>query len=155
MRIFLLLFTLLFTTQSFAIDNDKGYPSLVAQPEISQFGLLVKEAGLAEFFQAPGPFTLFAPSNEAIAKMDQNKLKEMRTPAHSDELIDFINYHVVMGKYPSSTIKTRAYRTVNGKNIDVVVDGETIKVNGAKVIKSDISGPNGVAYIIDQVLMPK
>ncbi len=155
MRQLLLLFAMLFSTLGFAEDVNKAYPSLVGQPEISQFGLLVKEAGLTEFFQAPGPFTLFAPSNEALAKMDQKKLKEMQTKEHSDELIDFINYHVVMGKYPSSTIKTKAYRTVNGQNIEVVVDGEKITVNGAKVIKSDISGPNGVAYIIDQVLIPK
>ena len=139
---------------AFTEDLNKPYPSLMTQPEISRFGQLVQQAGLTQFFQAPGPFTLFAPSNAAIEKMDQAKLQELQQPEHSDELIDFINYHVVMGKYPSNTLKSRAYRTVNGKNIDVVVNGEEIRVNGAKVLKVDIQGPNGVAYVIDQVLMP-
>ena len=131
-----------------------SYPALMSHPEVSTFGDLVKKAGLGNFFDGTGPFTVFAPSNDAFSKMNQKYLAELQKPEKRDELAELVNYHVVLGKYPSKNLKTRSLRTVNGKDVSVKVENGEIWVNGAKVVQSDIEGPNGVAFIIDKVLVP-
>jgi uncharacterized surface protein with fasciclin (FAS1) repeats len=131
-----------------------AYPNLVGRPELSTFRDLVIKAGLWNFFQAPGPYTLFAPNNSAFEKMDQKKLAELKKPENRDALADFVNYHVIMGKYVSKNLKDTEYRTINGKNVTVHTKDGHITVNNANVIQADIEGPNGVGYIIDQPLIP-
>lgn len=152
---------LAFSTQSFCDEPPPSstpehipYPNLVGRPELTIFRDLVIKAGLWDFFQAPGPYTLFAPNNSAFEKMDQTKFTELQKPEHRGELIDFVNYHVIIGKYGSKNLKNQAYRTVNGKNVIVHIQDGHITVNGANVIVKDLEGPNGIGYIIDQPLIP-
>lgn len=151
--IVLFLCALLVGTAGFA-DDTAGYPKLVSNPEVSTFASLVKKAGLWDFFQGTGPFTVFVPNNAAFSKMDQKKLEELQKPENSDKLVNLINYHIILGAYPLTNLKTQQYRTVYGDDIDVQVTDTLITVNGAKVLTADIIGPNGVGYIIDRVLVP-
>lgn len=162
MKLLVLLLTSAILSASYLAVSDenvpaemaKNYPSLTAHEEISKFGKLVYEAGLVNFFNAPGPFTLFAPSNSAVDKMNQKYLADLQKPENRDKLIDLVNYHVVMGRYNPSSLKTGPLKTVNGKEIQLKVEDGQITVNGAKVVQPEIVGPNGVAYVIDTVLLP-
>ncbi len=136
------------------IEAVKARPGIMTQPDLSTFDSLIKTAELVNFFNGSGPFTVFAPSNEAFDKMDQTVLKDLLKPENRDELVNLINNHVILGGYTSIALKSKSYRTVYGKEVDVKANGGLITVDGAHVIKSDILGPNGVGYIIDQVLMP-
>lgn len=133
----------------------KGQYPLMYETDLSTFNRLVEIANLVDFFQGTGPFTAFVPSNEAFAKFDQKNLEKLKQPESRDQLIDLINYHVILGKYLSNTIKPGTFRTVNGKNITIKKDDDgTIWVNDAKVVRIDLCGPNGVAHVIDTVLVP-
>lgn len=130
------------------------YP-VMREADLSTFTGLVETANLVDFFQGTGPFTVFAPSNEAFVKFDQKSLEKLKQPESRDQLIDLINYHVILGKYLSKNIKPGTFRTVNGKNITIKKDDDgQLWVNNAKVIRVDLCGPNGVAHIIDTVLVP-
>jgi uncharacterized surface protein with fasciclin (FAS1) repeats len=145
--------SLSYSEESPSTEAAKTY-MLLKRPELSTLALLVEKAGLVNFFQGTGPFTVFAPSNTAFEKMDKATLESLQRPENRDSLIDLINYHVVMGEYPSNRLKSRSYKTVNGKDIEVRNENGEITVNGVKVVKADLEGPNGVAYIIDSVLKP-
>ncbi|MBS0654642.1 MAG: fasciclin domain-containing protein [Verrucomicrobia bacterium] len=140
-------------TEEPATEVRAAYP-LLAKPELSTLVMLVQKAGLGDFFKGTGPFTVFAPSNSAFEKMDPAAFEALQKPENRGTLIDLINYHVVMGAYPSNELKSRSYRTVNGKDIEVKNENGKITVNGANVVQTDIKGPNGVGYIIDTVLTP-
>lgn len=127
---------------------------VMREPELSTFKSLVLEANLQDFFNGTGPFTSFVPSNSAFSKFDQKKLESLREQKNRDELIDFINYHIILGKYLSQNLKPGTVRTLNGKNITIHIEGDQIWINDAKITKKDLVGPNGVAYIIDGVLAP-
>lgn len=134
--------------------SDTTIPVVLRDAELSTLASLIQTANLVDFFQGTGPFTSFAPSNDAFAKFDQSKLESLKDPANLDELVDFINYHVILGTYPSHNLKSCTKRTVNGKDITIKVDGDQIWVNEAKVTKKDLMGPNGVTYVVDTVLVP-
>ena len=127
---------------------------MMQDPELSTFASLITAANLTKFFDGTGPFTAFAPSNTAFQKLDPKMLQELKTPEKLDQLIDLINYHVVLGKYLAKSIKPGQMRTVNGKDIRIRVEGDEIWVNDAKVIKPNLVGPNGVIHVINEVLIP-
>lgn len=126
--------------------------SPLQDPEIKTFRDLAFNAGLRDLFQGTGPFTFFAPSNEAFKNF--NKLQILQQPTNHDALVDLLIYHVVPGKYMSSTFKTMDLKTINGKELHISIENGTIKVNGANVTRRDMVGPNGVVYVIDKVLEP-
>lgn len=128
--------------------------SIMMREELSTFASLVATANLQDFFNGTGPFTSFLPSNKAFENFSQSKLADLRDEKNRDELIDFINYHVIHGKYMSQSLKPGSVRTLNGKNITIRIEGDQIWVNDVKVVKKDLVGPNGVSYIIDSVLTP-
>ena len=136
------------------INQVQGESVLLTNPDLTTFASLVKKANLVNFFHGTGPFTSFIPSNEAFSKFDKKKLAALEDPKNMDELVDFINYHVILGKYLSQNLKSGIKRTVNGKNINVRSENGQIWVNEAKVTQTDLVGPNGVTYIVDAVLVP-
>ena len=114
----------------------------------------VKAAGLVETLKGAGPFTVFAPTDEAFAKVpkatldallqDQAKLKEVLT------------YHVVAGKVMAAdVVKLKEAKTVQGSSVKIAVNGGTVSVDNAKVVKTDVAASNGVIHVIDTVIMPK
>ena len=116
--------------------------------------MLVNKAQLKDLFNGTGPFTVFAPTDEAFKKLGKEKLDRLTKPENRDELSTILIYHVVPGKYLSKSLKTRQSISVGGKPLQINVEGGEIKVNNAKVVKMDLVGPNGVIHEIDTVLMP-
>jgi uncharacterized surface protein with fasciclin (FAS1) repeats len=114
----------------------------------------VKAAGLVETLQGPGPFTVFAPTDEAFAKLPKGTLEELLKPENKEKLVAILTYHVVAGKVMAVDVKTMKAKTVNGQSLDVkVVDG-VVTVDKAKVVKTDVAASNGVIHVIDTVVLP-
>lgn len=116
----------------------------------------VKAAGLVETLKGDGPYTVFAPTDEAFAKLPAGTLDDLLRPENRDQLTAILTYHVVPGKIMSSQIagKTAAVKTVQGSNL--AVDATSgVKVDNAKVVQADILASNGVIHVIDTVVLPK
>jgi uncharacterized surface protein with fasciclin (FAS1) repeats len=123
----------------------------------SDFSTLVKAlvaANLVSVLEGQGPFTVFAPTNAAFAKLPAGTLESLLKPENKAKLAAILTYHVVSGKVLAADVKTMKAKTVNGKDLDIKVNGSNVTVNGAKVIKTDIVGSNGVIHVIDTVLLP-
>lgn len=114
----------------------------------------IKAAGLVETLQAKGPFTVFAPTDEAFAKLPADKLAELLKPENKAKLAALLSYHVVPGKVMAADVKTMKAKTANGQELSLKVEGKSVTVDGAKVIKTDIAAANGVIHVIDTVCMP-
>lgn len=123
-------------------------------PELSTFVMLVNTAELRDLFNGTGPFTVFAPTNDAFKKLGQKKIDHLSKPENRDELSTLLIYHVIPGKYLSKNLKSREARAISGKMLQINAENDQIKVNNANVIKTDIIGPNGVIHEIDTVLIP-
>ena len=116
----------------------------------------VKAAGLAETLMGPGPFTVFAPSDAAFAKLPAGTVESLL--ADKAKLTSILTYHVVSGKVMAGDIvkaNGATPTTVNGLPLNVVVRGGKVYVNGAHVVTADIVASNGVIHVIDAVLLPK
>jgi len=115
----------------------------------------IKAAGLVETLQGPGPFTVFAPTDEAFAKLPKGTLEELLKPENKAKLAGILTYHVVPGKVMAADVKTMMAKTVNGEQLDIKVTDGVVTVNNAQVTKTDVPASNGVIHVIDSVLMPK
>jgi uncharacterized surface protein with fasciclin (FAS1) repeats len=124
-----------------------------------QFNTLVaavKAAGLVDTLKGPGPFTVFAPTDDAFAKLPAGTVESLLKPENKDKLVAILTYHVVSGKVMAADLagKKIAAKTVQGSNVDV--DGTSgVMVNNAKVTTADIAASNGVIHVIDTVLLPQ
>ena len=116
----------------------------------------VKAAGLVETLKGKGPFTVFAPTDEAFAKIPAATLQTLLKPENKAKLASILTFHVVSGKVMAAdVVKLTSAKTVNGQEVKIeVVDGK-VMVNGAQVVKTDIECANGVIHVIDTVIMPK
>ncbi len=122
----------------------------IANGSLKTLITVVKAAGLAETLSRPGPFTVFAPNDEAFAKLPKSALKDLLEDL--PRLRRLLAYHVAPGKaLASDVVKLSSVKTVHGQNVAITSDKE-IKVNGARVIKIDIACDNGVIHVIDTVL---
>lgn len=115
----------------------------------------VKAAGLVETLQGKGPFTVFAPTDEAFAKLPAGTVDDLLKPENKDKLVAILTYHVVPGKVMAADVKTMMAKTVNGKELSLKVDDGKVTVNDANVIKTDVAASNGVIHVIDAVMLPK
>lgn len=115
----------------------------------------VNAAGLADTLKGKGPFTVFAPTDAAFAKLPAGTVETLLEPENKAKLVEILTYHVVPGKVMSSDLagKQIEVKTVEGSN--VMIDGtDGVHVNDAKVVKADVPASNGVIHVIDTVLMP-
>ena len=115
----------------------------------------VKAAGLVDTLKGKGPFTVFAPTDEAFAKLPKGTVASLLKPENKQKLVDILTYHVVPGKIMSADIagKTAEVATVQGSNISVnAMNG--VMVDNATVVAADIEADNGVIHVIDQVVLP-
>jgi uncharacterized surface protein with fasciclin (FAS1) repeats len=116
----------------------------------------VQAAGLVETLKGPGPFTVFAPTDEAFAKLPAGTVDDLLKPENKDKLTAILTYHVVPGKVMSADLagKETKAKTVQGGEVTInATDGVT--VDGAKVVTPDVAADNGVIHVIDTVIMPK
>jgi uncharacterized surface protein with fasciclin (FAS1) repeats len=114
----------------------------------------VKAAELVDTLSSEGPFTLFAPNDKAFAKLDQNVLKKLLKPVNKDALQKVLKYHVLSGAVMAKDIKAGSVKTVEGNTVRLRLPRSGVTVNGAKVLKADVSASNGVVHTIDTVLIP-
>ena len=115
-----------------------------------------KAAGLVETLKGPGPFTVFAPTDEAFAKLPAGTLESLLKPENKAKLAGILTYHVVAGKVMAAdVVKLTSAKTVNGQSVKVAVNGGKVTVDGANVVKTDIAASNGVIHVIDAVMLPK
>ena len=115
----------------------------------------VKAADLVETLQGPGPFTVFAPTDAAFAKLPAGTVESLLKPENKQKLIAILTYHVVPGKIMAAEVKTTELKTVNGQSLSVVVQKDGVTVNNAKVVATDIAASNGVIHVIDTVVLPQ
>ena len=112
----------------------------------------LKEAGLVDTLKGPGPFTVFAPTDEAFAKIPKADLDKLL--ANKAQLKAVLTYHVVSGKVMAADIKAGKVKSVQGEQLTLATKGG-VMVNKAKVVSADVAADNGVIHAIDTVLMPK
>ena len=126
-----------------------------ANPDFSTLVAAVQAAGLVETLQGAGPYTVFAPTNEAFAKLPAGVVDKLLLPENKDVLAKVLTYHVVAGKVMAADVKAGDVPSVEGSPITVAVDGSTVTLNGAaKVIATDVAASNGVIHVIDSVIVP-
>ena len=116
----------------------------------------VKAAGLVETLKGDGPFTVFAPTDAAFGNLPEGTLDDLLKPESKDQLTSILTYHVVPGKVMAADVVTlKSAKTVQGGEVTIAVEGETVKVDGANVTVTDIECSNGVIHVIDAVILPK
>ena len=116
----------------------------------------VKAAGLVDTLKGPGPFTVFAPTDEAFAKLPAGTLESLLKPENKAKLQSILTYHVVSGKVMAAdVVKLSSAKTVEGGSVTIKTSSSGVMVNNATVIKTDIATSNGVIHVIDTVLLPE
>lgn len=142
-----------------AIRNMMKLPSIaeaaIATPSLSTLVAAVKAGGLVDTLMNDGPFTVFAPTNDAFAKIPADTLASLLTPEKKSDLVNILTYHVVSGKALSGDLRDgQEITTLQGKTLKVrIMDGK-VYINGAQVIMADVKTKNGVVHVIDSVLLP-
>ena len=111
-------------------------------------------AGLIDTLQRKGPFTIFAPTDAAFAKLPQDAVRDLLKPENKEILLQVLTYHVVSGKVLSSDLKSGELKSLQGDPISIKVNSNGVEVNDAKVTKADIQGSNGVIHQIDTLILP-
>lgn len=122
-----------------------------------QFNTLVaaaKAAGLVDTLNGSGPFTVFAPTDEAFAKLPAGTVENLLKPENKEKLAAILTYHVIAGKIMAADVKTSSPKTVNGKEVAIKVEGGKVMFGAANVVKTDIAASNGVIHVIDSVVIP-
>ncbi len=125
--------------------GNKNFTTLVAA---------VKAAGLVEALNGDGPFTIFAPTNEAFAKLPAGTVESLLKPENKDKLAAILKYHVVPAKVMAADVTTGEAQTLQGSTLEIKVADGTVTVDKAQVITTDIVGSNGVIHVIDSVILP-
>lgn len=116
----------------------------------------VKAAGLVETLKADGPYTIFAPTDEAFAKLPAGTVESLLQPENIETLKAVLTYHVVPGRVPAAkVVKLDGATTLNGQRVEIAVNDGTVMVDGAKVITADVNATNGVIHVIDTVILPE
>jgi uncharacterized surface protein with fasciclin (FAS1) repeats len=141
------------TSQAFAANI---VDTAIAAGNFKTLVAAVQAAGLVDTLKGPGPFTVFAPTDEAFAKLPAGTVDDLLKPENKDKLIAILTYHVIPGKVMAADVagKTTMAKSVQGSEIKV--DGMNgVMVDGAKVVTADIAADNGVIHVIDAVIMPK
>ncbi len=142
-----------------AADKAAGQKDIVdtavAAGSFKTLAAALKAAGLVDTLKGEGPFTVFAPTDEAFAKLPAGTLDTLLKPENKEKLKAILTYHVVPSKAMAKDLKDgQEVKTVNGKEVAVRIDGSKVMVGDATVSKADIATSNGVIHVIDSVLLP-
>jgi len=128
----------------------------VAAGTFNTLATALQAAGLADTLKGTGPFTVFAPTDEAFSKLPAGTVESLLKPENKEKLKAILLYHVVSGDVTAAqVVKLSSAKTVNGQNLKLTVNDGTVMVNDAKVVKADVLASNGVIHVIDTVLLPK
>ena len=151
-----LLLTLTFSSSAFAGSKKDIVDTAVAAGDFKTLAAALQAAGLVDTLKGAGPFTVFAPTDEAFAKLPAGTVEDLLKPENKQKLISILTYHVVAGKVMAKdVVKLHEAQTVNGQDVKIMVEGGKVMVDNANVIKTDIECTNGVIHVIDTVLLPQ
>ena len=141
---------------SVILPADKNIPEVATAAEKFKTLLAaVKAAGLVDTLVGKGPFTVFAPTDEAFAKLPGSTVQDLLKPENKQKLVDILTYHVVPGRvYSEDAVAAKIAKTVQGASIMVTVGSDGAKINNAKLLMTDLDASNGVIHVIDTVLTP-
>lgn len=149
--------TLIWAVAAFASALGKDIVETAASA--GNFNTLVaaaKAAGLVDALKGPGPFTVFAPTDDAFAKLPPGTVDDLLKPENKEKLTAILTYHVVPGKFRAKdVVKLHSAKTVNGQQVAIKAQSGSVMVDNAKVLKADILCTNGVIHVIDSVILPK
>ena len=128
----------------------------VAAGSFKTLAAALQAAGLIDTLKSKGPFTVFAPTDEAFAKLPAGTVDDLLKPENKAKLVAILTYHVVPGKVLAAQVtKMSSAKTVNGESLTISVNNGSVMVDNAKVVKTDILCSNGVIHVIDSVVLPK
>ena len=149
--------SLILATAAFAAAPAKDIvDTAVSAGSFNTLVAAVQAAGLVDTLKGPGPFTVFAPTDEAFAKLPPGTVEELLKPENRARLQAILTYHVVAGKVMAADVVTlHTAKTVNGQELTVTATNGLVMVDIARVIKTDIRCTNGVIHVIDTVVLPK
>ena len=141
-------------SQTVTVENNQTIVDIATSA--GSFNTLVaalKAADLVSELERTGPFTVFAPTDEAFAALPEETLTDLLKPENKDQLVKILTYHVVSGAVMSTDLTEGKIPTVEGSKVKIQL-GEKVKVDDAQVMKADIKGSNGVIHVIDKVIIP-
>ena len=142
------------SSAAFAADKDI-VDTAVAAGQFKTLAAALGAAGLVDTLKGAGPFTVFAPTDAAFAKLPAGTVDTLLKPENKAKLTAILTYHVVPGKVMAAdVVKLKEAKTVNGKAVTITVKGSTVMINDATVTATDIAASNGVIHVIDAVLLP-
>ena len=128
----------------------------VAAGSFKTLAKALQAAGLVDTLKGKGPYTVFAPTDEAFAKLPASTLEDLLKPENKAKLQRILTYHVVPGRVTSAEVaKLKTAKAVSGDTIDIAANGGTVTVDDARVVKADIAASNGVIHVIDSVILPE
>jgi uncharacterized surface protein with fasciclin (FAS1) repeats len=127
----------------------------VSAGQFNTLAAALEAAGLVDTLKSEGPFTVFAPTDDAFAKLPEGTVETLLKPENRDQLVSILTYHVVPGKVMASdVVKISEATTVNGSDIAIKVMDGSVHINDATVIAADVDASNGVIHVIDTVILP-
>jgi uncharacterized surface protein with fasciclin (FAS1) repeats len=142
-----------------AVVSNASAADIVDTAVAGQFNTLVaavKAAGLVDTLKGPGPFTVFAPTDEAFAKLPPRTLENLLKPENKEQLRKILTYHVVAGQVTAKeVVKLDSAKTLEGGSVTIHAGSGGVMINNANVTKSDIAASNGIIHVIDTVLLPE
>jgi len=155
-KIFTMALAAISTVGSFTFAADKDIvDTAVAAGKFTKLAAALGAADLVGALKGPGPFTVFAPSDDAFAKLPAGTVETLLKPENKAKLAAILTFHVVKGKVMAAdVVKIKGAETLNGQRVDVKVNGSTVSIDSSKVVTADIACSNGVIHVIDTVLMP-
>jgi len=140
------------------LPSDKNIvETAVAAGKFNTLAKLLVATGLDKALAGEGPFTVFAPTDEAFAKLPKETLESLAKPENKEKLAGILKYHVVAGSriFSDAAIKAGSAKTLQGESVKIKTEGKNVKIDGANVVGADIDTSNGVIHVIDAVILPK
>lgn len=139
---------------AYAADKDI-VQTAVAAGQFKTLAAALDAAGLTATLEGPGPFTVFAPTDDAFAKLPAGTVQNLLKPENKAQLVAILTYHVVPGKLTAAdVVKATELKTVEGKPLEVKAENGAVMIDNAKVTATDIDASNGVIHVIDAVVLP-
>ena len=127
----------------------------VAAGDFSTLAAALQAGGLVDTLKSDGPFTVFAPTDAAFAKLPEGTVESLLKPENRDQLIEILTYHVVPGKVKAAdVVALNSATTANGSDVHIRVEDESVFVNDSRVVATDIWASNGVIHVVDTVILP-
>ena len=139
-----------------AQDTNKDIvDTAVAAGSFQTLAKALQAADLVETLKGKGPYTVFAPTDEAFGKLPAGTLNDLLKPENKQKLQRILSYHVVPGRVSSAdVVKLHTAKAVSGDTIDIKANGGTVMVDSARVVKADVQASNGIIHVIDSVILP-